>query len=72
MLHRSKAVACSSGNVDSSMEYLNWRRGITPLRTLELYLKHTDSREFEGIAGRGVVTSICGVIAEAMNLRCLD
>lgn len=69
MLHRSKAVACSSRNVDSSMEYLNWRRGITPLRTLELYLKHADSREFERTGGHGVVTSICDVIAEAINLR---
>lgn len=45
---------------------------ITPLRTLELYLnvlKHADSREFERIAGHGVVTSISDVIAEAINLR---
>ena len=32
MLHRGKAVACSSRNVDSSMsmkplEHLNWKRG---------------------------------------------
>jgi hypothetical protein len=49
MLHWNRAVACSCRNVDSNMESHSWRRGITPLRAQELYLKHADSREFEHV-----------------------